>query len=196
MQLVLAVILLITCGALGGCETAPMTTQIKNGKVTLIAESVLVEPYGLNFKISGITIATETRMKLRVFAGDCYSGQGSLSNDGGGYGDIVFIDNLLLNGPTNAERLFTQLCRIGLPRAQQLQNGRTPQEQEQVAQRARSISEVQLKLLLQQQQNRIKQDRSRAIRDAGETVGEAIREQGKQETDCQPNGAGFTCKNR
>lgn len=184
--------------------SACATTQgaIESGKGTLIRESVAIEQFGRNYRISGIVQANNTRTKLETFATDCLQGSGNISSPILGE-EFVQFKNVLVSGNAPPDRLFAALCAAGLPQAERLEEQRqaalsqlTPDERAERARQNKLLVDLLLKQKAEAQQQRAEEARTQAVREAGREVSDAIRANGKSTTDCQPNGDGVTCRTR
>ena len=101
------VILVTAVFFLAACATTSTKYFDRNG-VALVPGTAHASPWGLNYKIAGLTQdAAGTRVSVTTFGTHCNAGYGSLFTDPTQYG---YEDNVLRNGPTTRDRIFTQLC--------------------------------------------------------------------------------------
>lgn len=179
---------------------ANLQKAIDRGQATLVSGTLSVEPFGMNYRIVGVVEAKKLRAELVVSASDCEKGHGSLGSTStrSSLDTLVFIDNLLLNGTTPADKLFAEFCRTGLPLATQLDDALTPEQREKREQSARKFAQALLQIQMSRQQGamheRESENHDKAVRDAGAAVADAVRDEGQKKTDCQPNGQGITCQ--
>ena len=108
---------------LSGCSSSG---PIKRGEYRLFPETITVSRFGGNYKISAAIEIAGKRNVVVTTAWDCTDRRGELyfgqmlSNDS--------ITNVILNGPEQADKLFTQICAAGVPIALNIEDGLSPQQ--------------------------------------------------------------------
>jgi len=176
-----------------GCATPTIQDEIKRGKATLLLETIGVKPYFTDYKISGLVETAHGRASVSTFAWDCQAPYGGLSNEEFDQATHVSFNNLVVGGLDPPDRLYTILCGRGLPVAQRMEGKLTDAQR---LERARATLSVMGMFMQEDAQRAREAQHDQAIRDAGEAVGDAIREQGQKPVDCQPSGLGVTCQSR
>jgi hypothetical protein len=122
--------LALAVSALWGCATP--RSEIAAGQATLIPNSVSANPFGLNYKLSGIVDLKGRRISFWTWATDCSKGTGALESTVNYVLDVpreeVIFDNLILTGSTPPDRLFHDICAAGLPLATAQEAQLTPED--------------------------------------------------------------------
>ena len=115
--------LVIGCLILSGCASSG---AIKKGDYHLFSDAITVSPYGGNYKLTGVIEIAGSRNVVVTTAWDCTDRRGEiyfgrmLSNDS--------IPNVILNGSEQADILFTQICKVGVPIALKIEDSLSPQQ--------------------------------------------------------------------
>lgn len=123
--------LLAVC-VLAGC-VAPPRSEIAAGHATLIPNTVSVETFGYNYKLTGIVDLKGERVGMQTMATDCAKGTGSLRSTtfvGNGWtgGGWIEFENLIAAGNTPPDKLFHDICAAGLPTANAMEASLTPEQ--------------------------------------------------------------------
>jgi hypothetical protein len=103
---------------LAGCATP--RTAMEHGTARLLPDSVYVGPFVGNPRnafIYGVIEGSGQRETISIVATDCDHGVGTIFFSGASVNlhDSNHMDNLLFSGNTPADKMFKDLCTIGLP---------------------------------------------------------------------------------
>jgi hypothetical protein len=169
-----------------GCA-ANMGNEIRSGNAKLLPETVNVTPFGTNYRINGVVEAGQQRNTMFVYATDCEKGYGVLGSDDH---PIVYIENVLASGAKPADKLFSQMCRLGRATAARMESQLTDQQR---AARLRGAQQALATSYAIEAAQKTQQNHDDAIRDAGKQVSDAIKQQGNKSVTCTATGAGYVC---
>jgi hypothetical protein len=189
MNLRKIILTLALTGIAAGCVSTP-SSRISVGKeqVKLIPETVAVRPFGLNLEISGVVEISGERYKVATYGSDC----------GDKHGDVKVgesydrIKNAIYNGTTPGDRLFTDLCDKGYPKAKAYHeekerrwNSLTPEQREAEQAQAAAAARMLLQMEGQRQDRRQQQDLIDAIRERNNINCESTRSGSTVTTNCR-----------
>src|SRR5258708_5426901 len=109
--------------AASSCATRiPTAKAIRDGHAELIEGSIAIfriQGNPDNATISALVVVEGQRRAVEVFASSCSQGVGSIElKESEDWVRTEFsVSNLLVNGRSPSDRLFAQICKIGLPKA-------------------------------------------------------------------------------
>jgi hypothetical protein len=101
---------------LGACASSPIGEQ-----PTLVPGTMAVRQMGESYLMLGLVEVKGEQIPMQVFAADCEQKQGSILKAHSLWD--AYEKDARLNGPSSKDRVFTQLCEEGLPRARAMQRG-------------------------------------------------------------------------
>ena len=133
-----------------GCATVPAETV---GSATLIPGTVSVREEVRNFSISALVDMAGERRFVEIYATACLEGRGSIYVRSGSA-----MENNILNGPAAGDRIFTELCELGITQVGQRYDAKarrramTPEQRAVEDQQRAEAARIALQYLLLKQQ--------------------------------------------
>lgn len=153
-------------------------SSIESGQARLLPETVVVDM----LSIKGVLDNNGKRFSAQTRTSDCKNGTGTVQLNSGSYTE--YIGNVVASQPTPSDRLFRQLCDIGMPKYRQQEEDWNRKIAEMTPEQREAQRKLLIEFYLSQQRQQVESNRNASQERAAKSIADALRDSQKTTTIC------------